>query len=144
METKHREVIELAIPSRLGLEKVAMDAAASIAGLMGFSEDRIEDLKTAVDEACINAIEHGNQQNADVKVLVELIAEDNKLQVDIHDRGKGIRGEIQKPDIDVLITGKERTRGWGLFLIQSLMDEVEFDWNPETGGVTRMVIHLKQ
>ena len=144
METKYREVIELAIPSRLGLEQVAIDVAASVAKLMGFSEDRIEDVKTAVDEACINAIEHGNQQNADVKVLVELIAEDNKLQVDIHDRGKGIRGEIQKPDIDVLVTGKERTRGWGLFLIQSLMDEVEFDWNPETGGVTRMVIHLKQ
>ncbi len=144
METKYREVIELAIPSRLGLEQVAIDVAASVAKLMGFSEDRIEDVKTAVDEACINAIEHGNQQNADVKVFVELIAEDNKLQVDIHDRGKGIRGEIQKPDIDVLVTGKERTRGWGLFLIQSLMDEVEFDWNPETGGVTRMVIHLKQ
>ena len=144
METKYREVIELAIPSRLGLEQVAIDVAASVAKLMGFSEDRIEDVKTAVDEACINAIEHGNQQNADVKVLVELIAEDNKLQVDIHDRGKGIRGEIQKPDIDVLVTGKERTRGWGLILIQSLMDEVEFDWNPETGGVTRMVIHLKQ
>lgn len=64
METKHREVIELAIPSRLGLERVAIDAAASVAQLMGFSEDRIEDLKTAVDEACLNAIEHGNQQNA--------------------------------------------------------------------------------
>jgi len=144
METTYREVIELAIPSRLGLEQVAMDVAASVAKLMGFSEDRIEDLKTAVDEACINAIEHGNQQNANVKVLVELIAEDNKLQVDIHDRGKGIRGKIQKPDIDARIAGKQPSRGWGLFLIQSLMDEVEFDWNPETGGVTRMVIYLKQ
>ncbi|MBC8233261.1 ATP-binding protein [bacterium] len=46
---------------------------------MGFSEDRIEDLKTAVDEACINAIKHGNKENADVKVLVELIAEDTRL-----------------------------------------------------------------
>jgi len=144
METKYREVIELSIPSRLGLEQVAIDAAASVAKLMGFSEDRIEDLKTAVDEACINAIEHGNQENADVKVLVELIAEETKLQVDIHDRGKGIHSSIQKPDIDALIDGKQPARGWGLFLIQSLMDEVEFDWNPETGGVTRMVICLKK
>lgn len=144
METKYREVVELAIPSRLGLEQVAMDVAASVAKLMGFSEDRIEDLKTAVDEACINAIEHGNQQNADIKVLVELIAEDTKLQVDIHDQGKGFRGRIQKPDIDARIAGKQPARGWGLFLIQSLMDEVEFDWNPETGNVIRMVIHMKQ
>ena len=144
MGATYREVIELAVPSRLGLELVAVDAAAAIAKLMGFSEDRIEDLKTAVEEACLNAIEHGNQQNANVKVLVELIADESKLQVDIHDKGKGIRGKIPKPDIDAKIAGQQSTRGWGLFLIQSLVDEVEFDWNPETGNVTRMVIHLKQ
>lgn len=144
MEAKYCEVIELAVPSRLGLEQVAMDAAAAIAKLMGFSEDRIEDLKTAVEEACINAIEHGNQENANIKVLVELIADDSKLQVDIHDQGKGISGKIQKPDIDAKMARKQTTRGWGLFLIQSLMDEVEFGWDPETGGVTRMVIRLKQ
>jgi serine/threonine-protein kinase RsbW len=144
METKYREVIELAVPSRLGLEQVAVDAAAALAKLMGFSEDRIEDLKTAVEEACINAIEHGNQQNANVKVLVELAADDSKLQVNVHDQGKGIPGRVEKPDIDAKMAGKQKSRGWGLFLIQSLMDEVEFDWDPETGGVTRMVIHLKQ
>lgn len=144
MEAKYREVIELAVPSRLGLEQVAVDASAALAKLMGFSEDRIEDLKTAVEEACINAIEHGNQENANVKVVVELIADDSKLQVDIHDRGRGIRGRIEKPDIDAKIAGKQTARGWGLFLIQSLMDEVAFDWDPKTGNVTRMVIHLKQ
>jgi len=144
MTATKKEVIELFVPSKLDYEQVAVDAAASLARLMGFSEDRIEDLKTAVDEACINAIEHGNQENADIKVLVELIADDSKLQVDVHDQGKGIPGDLEKPDIDAKIAGKEASRGWGLFLIQSLMDEVEFDWNPETGGLTRMVIHLKQ
>jgi len=139
-----KEIIELFVPSGFGFEQVAVDASASLTRLMGFPDDRIQDLMTAVEEACLNAIEHGNKQNANVKVLVELIADDSKLQVDIHDRGKGIRGNIQKPDIDAKITGKQSARGWGLFLIQSLMDEVEFDWNPETGNVTRMVIHLKQ
>lgn len=144
MATTNKEVIELFVPSRLDFEQVAVDAAASLARLMGFSDDRIEDLMTAVEEACINAIEHGNQENSNVKVLVELIVDDSKLQVDVHDRGKGIPSNIQKPDIDAKIAGKQSARGWGLFLIQNLMDEVEFDWNPETGGVTRMVIHLKQ
>jgi len=143
MEAKYREVIELAVPSRPGFEQVAMEAAAAVAKLMGFSEDRIEDLKTAVEEACMNAIEHGNREDDDVKVLVELIADDSKLQVDIHDRGSGLHGEIQKPDIDAKMARKQTSRGWGLFLIQKLMDEVEFDWNPETGNVTRMVINLK-
>ena len=144
MAATNKEIVELFVPSRLDFEQVAVDAAASVAKLMGFSEDRIEDLKTAVDEACINAIEHGNQENSNTKVLVELIADESKLQVDIHDQGKGIPSDIQQPDIDAKIAGKQSARGWGLFLIQSLMDEVEFDWNPETGGVTRMVIHLKQ
>ena len=144
MRKKYREVIELAVPSRLGLEQVAVEATAALAKIMGFSEDRIEDLKTAVEEACINAIEHGNKQNANIKVLVELTADDSKLQVDIHDHGDGIPKVIEKPDIDAKIAGKQKSRGWGLFLIQSLMDEVEFDWNPKTGSVTRMVIHLKQ
>ena len=144
MEKKYREVIELAVPSRMGLEQVAVDASAALAKLMGFSEDRIEDLKTAVEEACINSIEHGNQENESVKVVVELIADESKLQVDIHDHGKLIQKNVEKPDIDAKMAGKQTARGWGLFLIQELMDEVEFDWNPETGNVTRMVINLKQ
>jgi len=144
MKAKYREVIELAVPSRSGLERVAMDAAAAVAKLMGFSEDRIEDLRTAVEEACMNAIEHGNKEDNSIKVLVELIADDSKLQVDIHDRGTGIQGKIQKPDIEAKMAGKQTARGWGLFLIQNLMDEVEFDWHPETGNITRMVIHLKK
>ena len=143
MEAEYSEVIELSVPSRTGLEQVAMDAAAAVAKLMGFSEDRIEDLRTAVEEACMNAIEHGNREDDNVKVLIELIADASKLQVDVHDRGKGIRGEVQKPDIDAKMARKQKARGWGLFLIQNLMDEVEFDWSPETGNVTRMVIHLK-
>ena len=144
MDKKYREVIELAVPSRMGLEQVAVDASAALAKLMGFSEDRIEDLKTAVEEACINSIEHGNQENESFKVVVELIANESKLQVDIHDHGKLVQKNIQRPDIDAKMAGKQTARGWGLFLIQELMDEVEFEWNPETGNVTRMVINLKQ
>ncbi len=48
--------VEVRLPSELGFEKVALSTAASMAKLMGFSDDRVEDLKTAVAEACINAI----------------------------------------------------------------------------------------
>jgi len=144
MEEAHREAIELTIPSRLELEKVAVDTASSVARIMGFSDDRIEDLKTAVEEACINAIEHGNQLDSSMKVIVELIADGSKLQVDVHDQGKGIKANVEKPDIDAKIAKKQSSRGWGLFLIKNLMDEVEFSWNPDTGNLTRMIIHLRK
>ena len=66
--------VEVKLPSRLGFEKVAMGTAASVARLMGFPEDRIEDLKTALAEACINAIEHGNHLNDNLCVGVILSA----------------------------------------------------------------------
>ncbi len=54
--------VEVRLPSRLGFEKVAMSTAASVAKLMGFREERIDDLKTAIAEACAqHAIEHGNR-----------------------------------------------------------------------------------
>ena len=56
---KHRTV-ELKIPSEPGFEKVAMRLAAEVAERMGFSPERIDDLRTAVSEACLNAIRHGN------------------------------------------------------------------------------------
>ena len=49
-----------------------MSTAASVAQLMGFSQDRIDDLKTAVAEACINAMEHGNELDSALSVGVIL------------------------------------------------------------------------
>jgi serine/threonine-protein kinase RsbW len=135
--------MELHVPSVLGYEKVVMDFAASVAKLMNFPPERIEDLKTAVAEACINAIEHGNQMDASTSVGITLTLESSKLQVDIQDQGKGI-DHIEEPRIEHKIAGKEKTRGWGMFLIQRLMDEVTFESAPEGGNVTRMVIHLEK
>ena len=62
--TARTTTVEVRLPSRLGFEKVAMSTASAVAKLMGFREERIDDLKTAVAEACINAIEHGNRHAA--------------------------------------------------------------------------------
>jgi len=133
--------IEFHIPNVPGAEKTAMEQAATVARGMGFSDDRIEDLKTAVAEACINAMEHGNRMDASTRVGVTLTFADRKLQVDVRDQGKGV-GEIATPDIDGKMEGKEKARGWGIFLIRGLMDEVQFGSAPEGGGVVRMIIHL--
>jgi serine/threonine-protein kinase RsbW len=133
--------LELHVPSVPGFEKVAMDFVASVAKMMKFPEDRVEDLKTAVAEACINAIEHGNSLDASVKVGISLRIEEAKLQVAVRDEGTGI-GQINPPSIERTMASKKRPRGWGIFLIKGLMDEVEFETTPGHGNVVRMVIHL--
>jgi serine/threonine-protein kinase RsbW len=135
--------VEVRLPSRLGYEKVAMSTAASVAKLMGFREDRIEDLKTAVAEACINAIEHGNRLNEKLSVGVILSAGADALEVKVIDDGTGMKKAPPKPDIDRKMHGEEDPRGMGMFLIQALVDEAE--WVAGTDGhssYVRLVIRL--
>jgi serine/threonine-protein kinase RsbW len=135
--------VELRLPTRLGYEKVAMSTAASLAKLMGFPESRIEDLKTAVAEACINAIEHGNRLNEKLSVGVVLQAGPDELEVKVIDDGTGLKSQPAKPDIDRKMHGEEDPRGMGMFLIQALVDEAE--WVAASDGrssYVRLVIRL--
>ena len=142
MEVKYREVIELAVPSRLGLERVAVDAAASLATLMGFSEDRIEDLKTAVAEACINAVQHGNKKRPYARVTVTMNFKDGIFNVSVFDEGEGFEGEPKDPDIARIIESLDPPIGFGTFLMRHLMDRVEFRKVANHAHEVRMAMRL--
>ena len=134
--------VHVHLPSELGYEKVAMSTAASMAALMGFSKDRIEDLKTAVAEACINAIEHGNHLNNSLSVGVVLSSSVDQLEVKVIDDGAGINAKPIIPDIDRKVHGEEDPRGMGMFLIQALVDEAEWYQGPPGKSFVRLVIKL--
>lgn len=87
------KLVEMHIPNILGSEKEAIKKAVSIARKMGFSDDRVENLKTVVSEACINAIEHGNKFDLNTKVGVTLASDDTALEITVHDEGNGIDPE---------------------------------------------------
>ena len=132
----HRTILRL--PSELGYEKIAMASVATIAARMGFPPDRIEDIKTAVAEACINAIEHGNDLEVNIPVIIELSEGSNKLEIKVSDIGRSL---IPSP----LPTAghSPRHRGWGMFLIQNLVDEFDFGLTPQGGNFIRMRLNLK-
>ena len=134
--------VELKIPSTLGCEKYAMDLATSLAKQVGLSADRIADLRTAVSEACTNAIEHGHQERERHKVVLLMSTTDSALEVSVRDHGMAFEVPDEAPDLSAVIEGEKRARGWGLFLIRSLVDEVEFKPLPKGGNVVRMVIHI--
>ncbi|MCL4297090.1 MAG: ATP-binding protein [Anaerolineae bacterium] len=141
MAKKKDKVVEIYIPSELGYEKIPMAAAATVAQRMGFSPDRIEDLKTAISEAVTNAIEHGNQSNEGIKVLVELTVQDKSLTLNVVDKGKKPIPEIA--DVDEGFESRPGyPRGLGMFLIRRLVDEMVVSAKPGRNEV-RMVIHLE-
>lgn len=138
VDKPHHERVEIFLPSTLGYEKVARSAAEAVAQEMGFSEDRIEDLKTAVAEACMNAIEHGNLENQKAAVTVLMTAAKEQLEVSIADEGlKAMPDEIPTPGR----TGGDN-RGWGMFFISQLVDQVEITRLPAGGNQVRLVIYL--
>ncbi len=136
------KLVELHIPNIIGSEKAAIDKAAAIAREMGFSDDRVEDLKTAVSEACINAIEHGNKFDLNSKVGITLVTEETALKVTIHDEGDGIDPE-KIPKTREESNGFPKRRGYGIFLIRNLVNEMTFASEPGKGNDVKMIIHLE-
>ncbi|MBY0503958.1 MAG: ATP-binding protein [Bryobacteraceae bacterium] len=61
----------------------------------------------------------------------------------IRDHGPGVHNELHVPDMDRKMLGEEDPRGMGMFLIQALVDEVEYVSEITGGGsYARLVIHL--
>ena len=137
------QLVELQLPNILGAEKEAIEKAVSIAKKMGFGRDRIEDLKTALAEACINAIEHGNKFDKDKKFVVIMAADKNSLQVDVLDEGEGI-DKKKIPQKRVNENGFPKRRGYGVFLISNLMDDFSFEKIPGGGNTVKMLIQLQR
>jgi serine/threonine-protein kinase RsbW len=135
--------VKIFIDNELGYERVAMACAASYAKLVGFSDERIEDLKTVVAEAAINAIQHGNKDRQDAKVAVSLNFMDGALHITVADNGDGIKELPPKPDIDRIIEKLDPPIGFGTFLIRQLADEVEFNEMTDGGHMVKMAIRLQ-
>jgi serine/threonine-protein kinase RsbW len=128
--------MKICLPSELGYEKFAMMAVAMLAQKIGFSQERIEGLKTAIAEAVTNAIEHGNQLNAEICVFIGLAVQENALVFNVVDQGcRPI------PQIPLVRQEREDHRGWGLFLIKNLVDEVEVMAMPGRNEI-RMVAYF--
>jgi serine/threonine-protein kinase RsbW len=136
-------VVELRIPSELGYEKIAREAVATVARRLEFDENKTEDIKTAVSEACTNAIRYGGGADARMKVVVILTADEDKLDILIKDPGASGSppDDVGIPDINGMVEGKTRLGGMGLFIIRELVDEAGFVEGDEEGNQFRMVIY---
>jgi serine phosphatase RsbU (regulator of sigma subunit)/anti-sigma regulatory factor (Ser/Thr protein kinase) len=117
--------LSFTIGSRPGNEREAMKRVSEAIAPLGLHPRRLEQLETAVAEAAMNAIEHGNEGREELPVEVEVSASGGVLVVRISDRGLGGPvGEAETPDLDAKLAGLQKPRGWGLFLIENMVDEL--------------------
>jgi len=132
------------LPSRPGNERRAMQQVADVVAPLGLPQVKLDRLKTAVAEATMNGMEHGNQYDEDIPVLIEVTREGGKLTVSITDRGlKQPIPEAETPDLTAKLAGQQSPRGWGLFLIQNMVDEMHVTTD-DMHHTVELVIHLTE
>ena len=131
-----QEVARLAIPALPPFVGVARTVVVAVAStLPDVDDERLEDLRIAVSEACTNAVEAHQTAASDDRVVLRCMVGEDRVEVHIEDRGPGfeassLAGVRQVEDL-------RAERGWGLQLIRSLVDEAVFD---TAGG--GMAVHL--
>jgi anti-sigma regulatory factor (Ser/Thr protein kinase) len=138
-----RTLAELSIPSEPGNERRATEEVARAVSGLGLSERTLERLKTAVAEATMNAMEHGNHYRAEVPVVIEVSASDAELPIKITDEGSGPPAfHSERPDLEAKLEGMQTPRGWGLFLIKNMVDDMNVTGD-EHHHTIELVTYLK-
>jgi anti-sigma regulatory factor (Ser/Thr protein kinase) len=139
-----RILADFTLPNKPGNERLAMEKVAGAIEELHPSEQRLERLETAVGEATMNAMEHGNKYRAEVPVEVQVEVVDRDLIVRITDSGSGPppakAGDV--PDLEAKLGGAQTPRGWGMFLIARMVDDVRVSGNSDHHTI-ELIIRLE-
>ena len=128
------ETIKMEISANHEYVRIISLTTSGFANKVGFCLDDIEDLKVAISEACTNAIKHSLEDR--FTIIYTMI--EKGLTIEIIDNGKGYNTkEVSEPDLDNL-----KESGMGLFIIESLMDEVNVESTEGKGTSIKMTKYL--
>lgn len=132
-----KEHIKISLPGKPEYVSIARLTASVIANQMGFNIDDVEDIKVAVGEACNNAVLHGKSHEEVFEIQFEV--QDDRMVIEVRDNGNGFDlDEYQAPE-----PGELRENGLGIFIMKTLMDEVEFIPVQNNGTTIRLVKELQ-
>ncbi|WP_164214636.1 anti-sigma B factor RsbW [Virgibacillus sp. YIM 98842] len=140
------DFIEMKIPAKAEYVGVVRLSIAGIANRMGYSYEDIEDLKVAVSEAITNAVTHAYREKDGGEVTIGFGIYEDRLEVMVADHGGSFNIKEIKSDIGPYEESENvenlREGGFGLFLINALMDKVQI--NNEYGVIVLMTKYLAE
>ena len=141
------DYIEMKLPASAEYVSLIRLTLSGIFTRAGASYDDIEDSKIAVSEAVTNAVKHAykhSEQNGMINICFELF--DDKIKIIISDQGESFDYESTKSKLGPYQENENidflREGGLGLFLIESLMDEVKV--SKESGVTISMIKYIKK
>src|SRR5919197_1900997 len=116
---------EFSLASEPGNEREAIRRLAPVLSAAGLAPARRERMTTAVAEAVMNAMEHGNGFRPEVPVEVRVTCDAHVLRIEVRDQGgERTMPDAPLPDLEAKLAGEQSPRGWGLFLIRNMVDEL--------------------
>ena len=141
-----RTLAEFTLASEPGNERQALARVAEAVRVLNLPTKRLEQLKTAVAEATMNAMEHGNHYQPEKPVSIRVLASHKALSVRVTDHG-GTRTlsahpDIEAPDLEAKLAELQTPRGWGLFLIKNMVDEMHIS-NDASHHTVELIVYLE-
>ena len=131
-------LVQLEIPPRspyVGVVRLTMSALARSAGI---DEEKVDDLKIAVSEACANSVISHEEAGSDAPVEITWDQDDDVIRIEVSDRGVTVQGEESADEVDT--QGFSTRSVMSMALLKSLLDGCEF--HPRDGGgmTTRLLL----
>jgi len=134
----NNDVITIKLPSKAEYVSIARLAASVISNTVGFDIEEIDDIKVAVGEACNNAVLHGKSEEEVYEIAFKLSEE--KIHIEVKDDGVGFDEEkYEEPDLNHL-----KGNGLGIYIMKSLMDEVDIVVGENAGTTLKLIKYLEK
>jgi anti-sigma regulatory factor (Ser/Thr protein kinase) len=136
-----KTLAEFSVPSEMGNERLAMQRVREALEPLNLPAKTLDNLGTAVAEATMNAMEHGNKYQPELPVTIRVEVSDDAVAVSITDEGDApLDLAPEAPDLEKKLAGGQTPRGWGLFLIQNMVDDMQVV-NDERGHTLRLLVY---
>jgi len=129
----------LKIPSQTDNLEIIRNFISGVAKKVGFEEEDVNKIELAADEACTNVIKHAYQNDESKDIDIAIKIDYQKLTVVVTDRGQSFdMREVELPDMKSYLA-ELRVGGLGIYLMKTLMDEVDYRSKPSGENEVRMV-----
>ena len=135
MPKEPEKEIHLTIPMLQNMELAATKTAEAVAEVMHLDEEKITEVSMAIIEACLNSFEHSRSE--DKNVYITFTVKEEQLLIVLRDYGGGFDpSKLEEPKMEKKLKPGVRKRGWGLKLMESMMDSVEIESSPQGTTIT--------
>ena len=141
MKKKTRQYL-LKIPGQVDNLEIIRNFISGVAKKVGFGDDDANKIELAVDEACTNVIEHAYRDNDEQNIDIAIKLDYQKFTVVVTDKGRSFNfKQVEMPDMDTYLA-ELRVGGLGIYLMKTLMDEVDYQSKPGGKNEVRMVKYI--